>query len=100
MFKFSWNLFLKKFVSSEKSSTFALAFGKQPRLQYWLSEMILDNIPYRQAVQRGLRHFLLEVITSKVRNEIRTVKNNLIYIFVSGQYKQFEQLYLFEVSQI
>ena len=81
MFKSYWNLFLEKFVSSEICSTFALAFGKQPRLRYWLSEMILDNIPYRQAVQRGLRHFfMLEVITSKVRNEIRTVKNNLIYI--------------------
>ena len=43
------------FGSSEKSYTFALAFGKQRgylRGDSLESAMILENIPYRQAVQR------------------------------------------------
>ena len=48
----------KSFCGSEICSTFVLAFGKQRGCES-SSKMILDNIPYRQAVQRGLRHFFV-----------------------------------------
>ena len=38
------------------------------------STMILDNIPYRQAVQRVLEYIYLRSLKSKVRNEKQTVK--------------------------
>ena len=62
--------------------------------------VVKQDDPWQHSIQTSSTTWpstfiLLEVITSKVRNEIRTVKNNLIYIFVSGQYKQFEQSYLF-----
>ena len=39
-----------------------------------LKQMILDNIPYRQAVQRVLEYIYLRSLKSKVRNEKQTVK--------------------------
>ena len=39
-----------------------------------LKQMILDNIPYRQAVQRVLEYIYLRILKIEVRNEKRTVK--------------------------
>ena len=64
---------------SKNRFTFALAFGKQvicdPQARWSLTTFHTDK---QYNVAFGI--FMLEVITSKVRNEIRTVKNNLIYI--------------------
>ena len=56
-----------------------------------ISKMILDNIPYRQAVQCVFGFFLKPKVKSKVRNE-NTNRQIIWYTFISGQYKQFEQL--------
>ena len=45
------------------------------------SKMILDNIPYRQAVQCVFGFFLKPKVKSKVRNENTNRQNNLIYIY-------------------
>ena len=51
-------LFAKKmseqFADIKNSTTFALAFGKQRGNAVYGSTMILETIPYRQAVQRSL----------------------------------------------
>ena len=67
------NFFSYLFVSSKNSTTFALAFGKQRGNAVFGSMMILENIPYRQAVQRSLFENLNKEIKCKVRNEKRTV---------------------------
>ena len=66
---------LQKFVGLKICFTFALAFGKQRLAQ---SKLILDIIPYRQAVQRVWRYFIVKY---RVRNEKRTVNQRLRYIF-------------------
>ena len=66
---------LQKFVGLKFCFTFALAFGKQRLAQ---SKLILDIIPYRQAVQRVWRYFIVKY---RVRNEKRTVNQRLRYIF-------------------
>ena len=45
---------LKSFCSLNFCLTFVIAFGKQRRVARLEAQMILDNIPYRQAVQRVL----------------------------------------------
>ena len=42
------------FACSNICTTFALAFGKQRISAVYESTMILETIPYRQAVQRSL----------------------------------------------
>ena len=53
-FKFYVKKFLYLFVGLENCTTFALAFGKQRGNAGRRSKMILETIPYRQAVQRSL----------------------------------------------
>ena len=48
------------FAGSKICLTFALAFGKQRGNAVYGSEMILETIPYRQAVQRSLFEILNE----------------------------------------
>ena len=78
--------------------TFALAFGNERTVSARSSKMILENIPYRQAVQRSMI-FLNCWFKCKVRNEKRTVNFRLKYIY-SGQYKQFGYLMPFGIADI
>ena len=48
------------FAGSKICLTFALAFGKQRGNAVYGSKMILETIPYRQAVQRSLFEILNE----------------------------------------
>ena len=79
---------LQKFVGLKFCFTFALAFGKQRLAQ---SKLILDIIPYRQAVQRVWRY--LVIVKYRVRNEKRTVNQRLRYNFPAST-NNFYQVYL------
>ena len=54
------NFFLHLFAVPNICTTFALAFGKQRGNAVYGSKMILETIPYRQAVQRSLFEILNE----------------------------------------
>ena len=79
---------LQKFVGLKFCFTFALAFGKQRLAQ---SKLILDIIPYRQAVQRVWQY--LVIVKYRVRNEKRTVNQRLRYNFPAST-NNFYQVYL------
>ena len=62
-------LFLKKysnkFVVLKICTTFALAFGNERGNAVLESKMILETIPYRQAVQRSLSVYLTKNLSVK-----------------------------------
>ena len=88
--KYPWNIFVvRKFALPLHSLS-----GTNATAQFLVKQMILENIPYRQAVQHRWLIFFWLSVKCKVRNEKRTVNFKLIYE-ISGQYKQFEKLCLF-----
>ena len=54
-----------KFVVLENCTTFALAFGNERGNAVLESKMILETIPYRQAVQRSLSVYLTKNLSVK-----------------------------------
>ena len=73
-FNFLAKKFLHLFADIKNSTTVALAFGKQRGNAVENdSMMILETIPYRQAVQRSLFVKIGQRNKCKVRNEKRTV---------------------------